>query len=68
MTAGRPIEGGRRLPLHWIGVLPFMAYVGAFLILPTVIVGIGAFLDKNGNLTLSNFHLLTQAYVIRAFV
>jgi len=68
MTAGRPIEGGRRLPLHWVGVLPFMVYVGLFLILPTVIVGIGAFLDKNGNVTLSNFGMLSQPYVVRSFV
>jgi putative spermidine/putrescine transport system permease protein len=68
ITAGRPIEGGRRLPLHWVGVVPFSAYVGLFLILPTIIVGIGAFLDKDSNLTLANFHLFSQPYVVRSFV
>jgi putative spermidine/putrescine transport system permease protein len=65
-AASRPREGGRRLPLHWVGVVPFMAYAGLFLILPTAIVVVGAFLG-NGGLTLSNFGALSQPYLITAF-
>jgi len=65
-TASRPREGGRRLPLHWVGVVPFFAYSGLFLLLPTAIVVVGAFVGKSG-LTLSNFSALSQPHLITAF-
>jgi putative spermidine/putrescine transport system permease protein len=65
-TASRPREGGRRLPLHWVGVVPFFAYSGLFLLLPTAIVLVGAFLGRNG-FTLSNFSELSQPHLITAF-
>jgi putative spermidine/putrescine transport system permease protein len=69
MTAGRPIGGGRRLPLTWIGVIPFFAYIGLFLLLPTAIVVAGAFLDKNGNPTFAEIQTtLSQGYVVRAYL
>ncbi len=68
MSAGRPLEGGRRIPLTWIGVVPFLAYIGLFLLLPTVIVIAGAFVDKNGNPSASEITTLTQDYVVRAYV
>ena len=66
-TARRPREGGRRFPLHWIGALPFLLYVGLFLLLPTVIVVVGAFAGKDGP-TLSNITELNQEFVLNAFV
>jgi putative spermidine/putrescine transport system permease protein len=68
ITAGRPIRGGRRLPLTWIGVVPFLAYIGLFLLLPTVIVIAGAFVDKNGNVNPSELQTLTQQFVVKAYV
>ncbi len=66
-TAGRPSLGGRRLPLSWLGVFPFLGYVGLFLLLPTGIVAAGAFTVNNG-FGLSNFSDLTQPFLVRAFV
>jgi len=66
-TARRPREGGRRFPLHWIGALPFLIYVGLFLLLPTVIVVVGAFVGKDGP-SLSNITDLNQRFVLNAFV
>src|SRR3989449_3377536 len=67
MTARRSREGGRRFPLHWVGALPFLLYVGLFLLLPTVIVVVGAFAGKDGT-TLSNITELNQEFVLNAFV
>jgi putative spermidine/putrescine transport system permease protein len=64
---GRPARGGRRLPLAWLGAVPFVAYVGTFLLLPTVIVLIGAFAKHGGGATLSNLDQLRQDYVISSF-
>jgi putative spermidine/putrescine transport system permease protein len=66
-TARRPYGGGRRLPIHWLGAVPFLAYVGFFLLLPTVIVAVGAFIGKNGP-SLSNVTALNQQFLINAFV
>ena len=63
----RPRQGGRRLPLAWLGAVPFLAYVSIFLLLPTAIVVIGAFAGPNGP-TLSNLNTLTQDYVVASFV
>jgi putative spermidine/putrescine transport system permease protein len=67
-AAARPVQGGRRLPLTWLGVAPFFAYVGVFLVLPSVIIAAGSFTTKAGSLTLSNLTELEQAYLVRSFV
>jgi len=66
-TAGRPL-GGRRLPLDWIGTLPFLAYVAVFLFLPTAIVLGGSVFDVNGSVTLINFSHLSRVYVVKATI
>lgn len=67
-NVGRPLLGGRRLSLDWIGAVPFFAYVGLFLILPSAIIAIGAFVDANGSFTLDNFAHLSRSYVVEAAV
>jgi len=67
-TAARPIEGGRRLPLPWLGVLPFLLYVGLFLLLPTAIIAVGSFTTKQGDPTLNNIAGINQDFLINAFV
>jgi putative spermidine/putrescine transport system permease protein len=67
-NVGRPRLGGRRLSLDWIGALPFLAYVGFFLVLPSVIIGIGAFLNADNAFTLDNFRNLSRSYVFKATV
>jgi putative spermidine/putrescine transport system permease protein len=49
-------------------VAPFFAYVGVFLVLPSVIIAAGSFTTKAGSLTLSNLTELEQAYLVRSFV
>ena len=68
-TAARPpVRGGRRLSLNWLGVTPFFAYVGLFLLLPTVLLAVGAFGDKHGNLTAANVTAIGQPYLLKTFV
>jgi putative spermidine/putrescine transport system permease protein len=66
-TARRPVRGGRRFSLNWLGAVPFLAYVGIFLLLPTAIVVGGSFVGPDG-LTLSNLAAMNKPYIIGAFV
>jgi putative spermidine/putrescine transport system permease protein len=56
-TIARPGPDGpgrRRLPLAWLGVVPFFAYSLAFLLLPSAVVLVGAFKDEQGSFTTKN--------------
>ncbi|HEV2027821.1 MAG TPA: ABC transporter permease subunit [Candidatus Dormibacteraeota bacterium] len=64
---GRPMMGGRRLSLDWIGAVPFLGYVALFLFLPTVIIVAGAFANAGGP-TLSNFANLSRPYIVSAVI
>ncbi len=66
--AARPVRGGRRLPLSWIGVVPFFVYVGLFLLLPTAIIAAGSFATSDGSVTSSNFSSINQPFIWKAFV
>jgi putative spermidine/putrescine transport system permease protein len=67
-TAARPIRGGRRLSLNWLGVAPYFVYVGLFLLLPTVILAAGAFADQDGHPALENLTAIGQPYLLKTFV
>ncbi|HET9657191.1 MAG TPA: ABC transporter permease subunit [Kineosporiaceae bacterium] len=66
-TGGRPVRGGRRLSLAWLGSVPFLAYVAVFLLLPTAIVCLQAFTDAHNRPTLANVRALGEDYVIASF-
>jgi putative spermidine/putrescine transport system permease protein len=66
-TARRPLRGGRRFSLDWLGAVPFLAYVGLFLLLPTAIVVGGSFVGPKG-LTVSNLTAMNKPFIIGAFV
>jgi putative spermidine/putrescine transport system permease protein len=66
-AAGRPFVGGRRLSVSWLGVVPFFLYISLFLILPTLIITAGSFV-RNGSLTLSNFSIISEPYLMKSFV
>ncbi|HKB18486.1 MAG TPA: ABC transporter permease subunit [Candidatus Dormibacteraeota bacterium] len=66
-TAGRP-SGGRRLPLDWVGAVPFLGYVAVFLFLPTAIIVGGSVVDANGSLTLVNFGHLSREYIVKTTI
>lgn len=67
-VGGRPSGGGRRLSWSWLGALPFLVYVGIFLLTPTVVVAVGAFLDTDGRFTTANLSALTEDFVVTSFV
>jgi putative spermidine/putrescine transport system permease protein len=60
-------SGRRRLPLAWLGTVPFFAYAIAFLFLPAGAVLIGAFQDRHDNPTLANIRLLFNHPYIDAY-
>jgi putative spermidine/putrescine transport system permease protein len=68
-TSGR--AGSRRLrgAGNYLALLPFYVYVGVFLILPTLVVAIGAFTTATGDFTLDNMsRLFTDEVFVSAFV
>jgi putative spermidine/putrescine transport system permease protein len=67
--APRPASAGRsaRLPLAWLGVLPFFLYAVAFLFLPAAQVLVGAFQDLDGGYTLSNIEALFHEPYVTAY-
>jgi putative spermidine/putrescine transport system permease protein len=69
-TAGaQPGRAGRRPPLAFTGTLPFFAYVGVFLLLPTGIVLWGAIRNPSGNsFELSSLKVLGNSTVRGYFV
>ncbi len=67
-AAARPISGGRRLPLSWLGVVPFFVYVGIFLLLPTAIILVGSLVGPDGSVSLSNFAGIAKPFMYKSFV
>jgi putative spermidine/putrescine transport system permease protein len=55
----------RRLPLAWLGVVPFFAYATAFLLAPSAVVLVGAFKNDKGGFTFANLSevLHTPEYI-----
>jgi putative spermidine/putrescine transport system permease protein len=63
-TGARPVRAGRRLPLAWIGTVPFLGYVAIFLLLPTAIVVWNAIRNPtHGGLDLAGLKLLGNSAV-----
>jgi putative spermidine/putrescine transport system permease protein len=55
MPTDRAPTGPRmRLPLHWLGLLPFLIFSLLFLILPTMKIVLGAFQTGDGGFTFQN--------------
>ena len=59
---------GRKPVGALLGVLPFVGYTPVFLVIPTLIVVVGAFLDGNSRPTLGNLSALAQPQIVSAFV
>lgn len=51
----------------WIGVLPFLAFVAVFLLLPTILVAVQSFTDAQNQPTLANVRALGQSQIVTAF-
>jgi len=67
-TGARPARAGRRPPVAWVGTVPFLAYTGVFLLLPTGIVIWNAFKGNTGGWTFANITGLNTGLVRSAFV
>jgi putative spermidine/putrescine transport system permease protein len=68
VKAGAPrVSAARRPPLAWVGTVPFLAYAGVFLLLPTGIVIWNAFKGNAGSWTLANIMALNTGPVRSAF-
>ena len=50
-----------------LGTVPFFAYVAIFLIIPTLVVVIGAFAGDGGGVSFANVKALTSGYIMDAF-
>ncbi len=57
----------RRLPLTWLGVVPFLVFAILFLILPTMNIVLGAFRTPDGAFTLDNIRNLNTASIRSAY-
>jgi putative spermidine/putrescine transport system permease protein len=58
----------RRMIVDWLGILPFALFSIFFLILPTLYLVSGAFVDVEGNFTLKNLADLFQPNILAAYV
>jgi putative spermidine/putrescine transport system permease protein len=65
LNVGAP--AGRKPVGALIGMLPFFAYTTTFLVIPTLIVVVGAFLDGDNRPTLGNLVELAQPQIASAF-
>jgi putative spermidine/putrescine transport system permease protein len=66
-TAAGPGLGLGALIEH-AGLLPFLVYVGLFLLAPTALVMVGAFQDESGAFTLANLARATSGSYLQTFV
>ncbi|PRD42693.1 acriflavin resistance protein [Phyllobacterium phragmitis] len=57
----------RRLPLEWLGVVPFFLFAIMFLVWPTLFLIVGAFKDQAGNFTFQNIIDLFQPSIMSAY-
>ncbi len=60
-----PLPGRKRwrLPMNWLGLLPFLLFSLLFLILPTMHIVIGAFQTRDGSFTLQNIRDLNTGTI-----
>ncbi|TAG31701.1 MAG: ABC transporter permease subunit [Rhodobacterales bacterium] len=67
MADGPIRRGKRRLPVEWLGILPFAIFAFLFLILPTLRIVTGAFQDVDGGFTLQNLYDLNTDSIRAAY-
>jgi putative spermidine/putrescine transport system permease protein len=64
----RPVRAGRQPPFSWVGTLPFLGYVGVFLLLPTGIVIWNGLQGPTGGFSLSGVTSLWGAGTRQTFI
>ena len=63
-----PARPGRRLPLTWLGLAPFLIFATMFLLIPAGYLVVGSFIGQNGEPTLDNFAHLTDELPLNAYL
>lgn len=56
-----------RLPLHWLGIVPFAAFIILFLIMPTLKIVVGAFQRPDGSFSFENVLNLFTPSIMAAY-
>ena len=64
--AARPVR--RRPSLTWLGLVPFLIFAAAFLIIPTFYLVVGSFQDKAGGFTFQNYADLSGGEISNAYM
>lgn len=67
VSPGHQARPRTKLPLHWLGVVPFAAFVILFLLMPTMKIVIGAFQRPDGSFTLANIAGLFTPSIMAAY-
>lgn len=67
MTAIPSAPPRRRLPLNWLGIVPFAVFALLFLILPTMNIVLGAFRNPAGELTMANLRGLFTPSILASY-
>jgi putative spermidine/putrescine transport system permease protein len=60
--------GRRRFGWTWLGLVPFLAFSAAFLIIPTSYLVFGSFQTETGDLTLQNYVDLAQPQIASSYL
>ncbi len=66
-NTGGASDAFRKLPMHWLGIVPFAGFVLLFLVLPTVKIVIGAFQHPDGSFTFENIAGLFTSSILSAY-
>jgi putative spermidine/putrescine transport system permease protein len=59
--------GRRRFSWTWLGLAPFAIFSTLFLLIPTLYLVVGSFLDTSGNVTLQNYFDLGDPVTLNAY-
>jgi putative spermidine/putrescine transport system permease protein len=63
-----PARPGRRFPLTWLGLAPFLIFATMFLLIPAGYLVVGSFIGQSGEPTLDNFAHLTDELPLNAYL
>ena len=67
MPAQSPAPPRFRLPLHWLGAVPFLIFAALFLIVPTMYIVLGAFRAQDGGFTLDHIRGLFTPSILASY-
>nr|WP_165971301.1 ABC transporter permease subunit [Microbacterium oleivorans] len=66
-VTGSPLPRSRRIGWAWLGLVPFLAYLALFLLLPTILAVVTGFQDDRGDFTWDNVTALVDPVITATF-